>query len=103
MHDSSAQLQIKMTLNTLLRDSLRDTLRKTTLKLTRQQIAKPPLKQWHNSTQEEEPHTPTRSPKSAAWAFANGTCVETVVDQVFQVLAHAHLTHEAVLVPIHTC
>lgn len=30
-------------------------------------------------------------------------CQATVVDEMFQVLAHSHLSHQAILVAVHTC
>ena len=51
---------------------------------------------------EEQPDTPPRRPEAASRTFADWTGVEAVVDQVFEVLRHAHLPHELVLVPVHT-
>ena len=38
---------------------------------------------------------------TAAGAFPHGAGFETVVDNVLEILAHADLTHETVLVSIH--
>lgn len=73
----------------------------TSLELPRQQIAQPSLQQWGDAAHEEQPHTPTRRPETAAGALAHRPGVESVVDQVLQVLAHANLPHQLVLVAIH--
>mmetsp|Transcript_66756 Transcript_66756/g.127143 ORF Transcript_66756/g.127143 Transcript_66756/m.127143 type:complete len:244 (-) Transcript_66756:1454-2185(-) len=91
-----------MTLHALLGDGLRHTLRDTALELTCQQIAKPSLKQRHHTSQEEEPDTPAWGPEPTAWTLADRTGVEPVVDQMLQILAHAHLPHQSVLVTVHT-
>ena len=54
----------------------------------------PSLQKWHNSAHEEEPDPPARSPESTTRALSDRACVEPVVDQMLQVLGHAHLPHE---------
>ena len=69
--------------------------------LAREQVTQPALEQRHHAAQEEEPHAPARRPEAAAGALAHRARVEAVVDQVLQVLAHADLAHQPVLVPVH--
>mmetsp|Transcript_14739 Transcript_14739/g.38930 ORF Transcript_14739/g.38930 Transcript_14739/m.38930 type:complete len:664 (+) Transcript_14739:435-2426(+) len=102
VHDGCAQLEIEVALHALLRDGLRYTLGHAALELPRQQVAQPTLQQRHNTAEEEEPHTPAWCPEATAGALADGARVESVVDQVLQVLAHADLPHQTVLVPVHT-
>jgi len=52
------------------------------LKLASQQVAKPPFQQWHNTTQEEQPDTPHRSPEAHPWSLAYWPSVEAVVHQM---------------------
>mmetsp|Transcript_26458 Transcript_26458/g.83860 ORF Transcript_26458/g.83860 Transcript_26458/m.83860 type:complete len:710 (-) Transcript_26458:29-2158(-) len=101
VHDGCAQLQVEVALHPLLGDGLRDALGDTALKLAGQQIAQPTLQQRHDPTEEEEPHTPAWRPEATPRPLAHWTGVEAVVDQVLQVLAHAHLPHQPVLVPVH--
>mmetsp|Transcript_33281 Transcript_33281/g.109100 ORF Transcript_33281/g.109100 Transcript_33281/m.109100 type:complete len:1053 (+) Transcript_33281:4096-7254(+) len=102
VHDGRAQLEVEVTLYTLLRDGLRDTLGDTALELPRQQVAQPTLQKRHDATEEEEPHAPAWCPEATARPLADWARVESVVDQVLQVLAHADLPHQTVLVPVHT-
>ena len=55
-------------------------------KLASQQVAKPPLQQWYNTTQEEQPYTPHRCPEAHTRTLAHRACVEAVVHQMLQVL-----------------
>jgi hypothetical protein len=122
VHHRSTQFQVIVRLNALLRDGLRDTLAVTALKLTGEEVTEPRIKsvrrllrgdcnkqhlpsleKRHNSTHEEQPYTPTWSPESTTRSLSNRTCDEPVVDQVFEVLRHAHLSHELVFVSIHPC
>ena len=102
MHHSCAELQVKVTLHALLGDGLCHALANTSLELTGQQVAQPALQQRDDTAQEEEPDAPARGPKAAARSLPHGARVEAVVDQMLQVLAHSHLSHQAVLVPVHT-
>lgn len=61
----------------------------------------PALKQGNDSPHEEQPHSPSGRPETTAWTFANRTCVESIVDQVFEILGQAHLSHQLVLVTVH--
>lgn len=70
------------------------------LKLTRQEVPEPALEQRHDAAQEEQPHTPPRRPHTDTRALANGPSVEPVVDDVLEILAHADLSHQLVLVPV---
>mmetsp|Transcript_29770 Transcript_29770/g.62392 ORF Transcript_29770/g.62392 Transcript_29770/m.62392 type:complete len:390 (-) Transcript_29770:1623-2792(-) len=101
MHHRSAQLQIVVALDALLGHSLGNTLGVAAFELTGQEVAEPPFQKRHNTTQEEEPHSPTGRPESATRALADRPSVEAVVDQMLQVFAHANLPHQSVLVPIH--
>mmetsp|Transcript_889 Transcript_889/g.2132 ORF Transcript_889/g.2132 Transcript_889/m.2132 type:complete len:706 (-) Transcript_889:1206-3323(-) len=103
VHHGRAKLQVEVALHALFGDCLGDALRDTALELTCQQVPQPALEQWHDATQEEEPHAPARRPETTPRPLADGPGVEAVVDQVLQVLAHAHLPHEPVFVPVHTC
>src|SRR5690606_5486246 len=69
MNNSGTQFEIKMGFNSLLRDSLRNTLGVTTLELTRQKISQPSLKKWNNTTEKEEPDSPSWSPKATSGPF----------------------------------
>ena len=53
------------------------------------------------TSEEEEPDAPAGSPDAAAGSLADGAGVESVVDDVLEVLAHPHLSHQLVLVPVH--
>ena len=86
---TNAELEVEVTFNTLLRHRLCNTLAMATLELARKQVSEPALKQWHDSTKEEKPHTPARRPDANTGALSNGTGVEAVVDHVLQILAHA--------------
>mmetsp|Transcript_94895 Transcript_94895/g.290284 ORF Transcript_94895/g.290284 Transcript_94895/m.290284 type:complete len:331 (+) Transcript_94895:4370-5362(+) len=101
VHHRRAELEVEVALHPLLRDRLCHTLRDAALELARQQVPEPPLQERDDAAEEEEPHPPARRPKAAAGALADGARVEAVVDQVLQVLAHSHLSHQAVLVPVH--
>mmetsp|Transcript_62206 Transcript_62206/g.196852 ORF Transcript_62206/g.196852 Transcript_62206/m.196852 type:complete len:623 (-) Transcript_62206:2053-3921(-) len=93
VHHRRAQLEVEVRLHPLLGDGLGHALGVAPLELPRQQVPEPPLQQRHNAAEEEEPHPPHGSPEPHAWALADWARVETVVDQVLQVLAHADLAH----------
>jgi len=101
VHHRGTQLQVVVRFDTLLRDSLGDTLAVSTFELTREKIAKPSFEKRDNSTHEEQPDTPTGSPEPTTWAFTDRAGVETIIDQVLEVLRHAYLPHELVLVAVH--
>mmetsp|Transcript_13659 Transcript_13659/g.18096 ORF Transcript_13659/g.18096 Transcript_13659/m.18096 type:complete len:218 (-) Transcript_13659:2714-3367(-) len=101
VHHSGAQLEVEMTLNALLGHGLRDSLRVAAFELPRQKVAEPALEERHDPAEEKEPDTPARCPEAAARAFAHRTRIEAVVDEMLEILAHADLTHEAVLVAVH--
>lgn len=87
-----------MRLDSLLRDSQSDTLAVSPFKLTSQQVAQPSLKQRDDSSQEEDPYTPSGLPEPDTWSFPYWSSVESRVDQVLQILGHSDLLHE--LVPV---
>ncbi|CAN8015572.1 unnamed protein product, partial [Ixodes persulcatus] len=105
------QLKVEVALDALLGDRLGDALGVASLELPGQQVAQPALQQGGDAPHEEEPHPPAGGPDPAARALAHGALehtrergtppVEAVVDQVLEVLAHANLTHELVLVAVH--
>ena len=76
MHNSSSQLQVEVAFNSLLGDCLGHTLRVSPLKLPGQKVAKPTLQKWHNTTQEKEPHSPTRGPESTPRSFPHWSLQE---------------------------
>mmetsp|Transcript_45139 Transcript_45139/g.81181 ORF Transcript_45139/g.81181 Transcript_45139/m.81181 type:complete len:277 (+) Transcript_45139:4424-5254(+) len=82
VHDGCTELQVEVTLHALLRDGLGHTLTHTALELPGQEVAKPSLKQRHDSPKEEEPNAPAWCPEAATWTLAYWTRVETVVDEV---------------------
>lgn len=87
MHDGSTQLEIVVGLDTLLGHCLGNALGVTTLEMSCQQVSEPALQQWYDTAQEEQPHSPARSPESTSWSLSDWSCVETVVDNVLQILA----------------
>mmetsp|Transcript_67280 Transcript_67280/g.140138 ORF Transcript_67280/g.140138 Transcript_67280/m.140138 type:complete len:884 (+) Transcript_67280:4960-7611(+) len=101
MHHRCAQLQVIVALDALLRHRLGNPLAVPPFKLPREQVPQPPLKQRDHAAKEEQPHSPPRSPEPNARALAHRSGVEAVVNQMFQVLAHADLAHQPVLVAIH--
>lgn len=90
-----------MRLNSLLGDVLSMALGVPPLELSRQQVAKPPLEQRHDASQEEEPDPPGGGPEAHTGPLPNGPGVESVVYEMFQVLAHSDLPHESILVAVH--
>ena len=101
VHHCSSQLQVKVTLHSLLRHCLGHTLRVPTFELSGEEVSEPALQEWDHTPQEEEPHPPARGPHPNPWPLPHRTCVETVVDDVLQVFAHANLPHQLVLVAVH--
>lgn len=123
VHDGGTELEVEVRVDPLLRDRLGDSLRVTPLELTREEVAEPALEKRDDTAKEEEPDTPARRPEADTGTLSDGTGVEARVDlrckrqhtpspaverpekstyNVLQVLAHADLTHEFVLVPVHT-
>mmetsp|Transcript_3343 Transcript_3343/g.8103 ORF Transcript_3343/g.8103 Transcript_3343/m.8103 type:complete len:350 (-) Transcript_3343:723-1772(-) len=101
MHYCGTQFQIEMTFDALLGQRFRNPLRHASLELPSEQISQPTFQQRHHSAQEEQPHPPSRGPKTAPGSFSDGTCVEAIVNQMLQILAHPNLTHQPILVPVH--
>ena len=75
----------------------------SSFELSGEQVPKPPFHDRDDSSQEEEPDSPARRPNADSRAFADGTGVEAEVDEVFNVFAEPHLSHELVLVAVHAC
>lgn len=86
VHHCRTQLQIIMRFNSLLGDSPRHSLGLSTFELPRKKVPKPSLQQRNNSSKEEKPHAPHRSPESHPRTLSHGSSIEPVVDQMFQVL-----------------
>jgi len=101
MHNGCPQLKVVVALYPLLCQSNALLAVTAPLKLPRQQAAQPLLEERYHPVQEEDPHPPARGPEPNAWSFAYGSCVEPVVNEVLQVLAHPDLTHQPILVPVH--
>lgn len=66
--------------------SLGDALALPAFELAGQQVAEPPLQQWYDATQEEQPDTPHGRPEAHTRPLAYWACVEAVVHQMLQVL-----------------
>ena len=92
-----------MRFDPLLGHSLGYTFRVTPFKLTGEQIAQPALQKRGDATQEEKPHPPPGRPDTAAGTFTHRPRVEAVINQVLQIFAHADLSHQLVLVSVHSC
>ena len=73
VHDCRSEFEIEVTLDALFGHGFGDAFGVTTFKLTRQQIAQPSLQERRDTAHKEQPDSPTRSPKSAAGAFADRT------------------------------
>lgn len=102
-----------------------------TLKLSGEQIPEPPLQQWSDAPHEEQPDPPAGSPEPTTWTFAHRTLsekktlehkktqvkhkqvgrwlrkeysysVEAVVDEMLEIFAHSDLSHQLVLVAVHS-
>ena len=101
MHHRRPQLQVKVRLDPLLGHRLGDALAVATLELAREQVAKPALEQRDDAAQEEQPDAPHGRPEAHARPLTHGPGVEPVVNQVLQILAHADLAHQPVLVSVH--
>ena len=74
-----------------------------TLELTCEQISKPALQKGDDAAQEEKPNSPAWRPKANARTLTNRAGIESVVNQMLQVLAHSNLPHQTILVPVHAC
>jgi hypothetical protein len=70
--------------------------------MSSQQILEPPLQQRYNPSKEEEPDSETGKVKSIPGALAYRSSIEPVIDDVFEIFAGPNLTHEPILVTIHT-
>ena len=91
-----------MRLDTLLGDCLCNTLAVTSFELTSKQVAEPALEERNDAAHEEQPYTPSWCPETTSRTLAYRPRVEAVIDKMLQVLCHAHLPHQLVLVPVHT-
>ena len=103
MHDAGPQLQDEVTLHCLLGDSFSHSLAVSSLKLSRQKITQHFFQEWGLPSHEEVPHSPSRSQESTTWALTYRSCIEPVVNDMFQILAHPDLLHQLVLVSVHAC
>jgi len=104
IHDHSrSQLQVILRLNSLLSYSLSCALRVSPLELSSQQIPQPTFQEWNDTSEEEKPDSPAGGPETDTRAFANWTGIETIIDQVFEILSHTYLPHQTILITIHTC
>jgi hypothetical protein len=73
------------------------------LELSSQQIPQPTFQEWNDTSEEEKPDSPAGGPETDTRAFANWTGIETIIDQVFEILSHTYLPHQTILITIHTC
>ena len=103
MHDTGPQLQVEVTLHSLLGDSFSHSLAVSSLKLSRQNITRPSIQEWSLPSHEEVPHSPSRSQESTTWALTYRSCIEPVVNDMFLGLEHPDLLHQLVLVSVHAC
>ena len=101
-HDRSPQFKVEMRFHTLLGDGLGNALAMTTLELAREQVSEPSLKEGDDTTHEEQPNSPGGGPETATRTLTDRPRVETVVNQMLQILARTDLMHQFVLVTIHT-
>lgn len=69
MHHCGSKFQVKVTLNSLLGDCFGNTFGVSPFKLSGQQISKPAFQEGYNTTQEKEPHPPSRSPEATPRSF----------------------------------
>jgi hypothetical protein len=67
------------------------------------EIIKPAFKKWHDTTHEEYPDVPIRSPEADTRTLTSGIGIEAIIDEVLQVFHHLDLSHELVLVTAHAC
>jgi len=102
VHDSCSKFEIEVRFDTLFRNRLCNSLRVTTFELTSEQVTEPSLEERNDTTEEEEPNSPSRRPETDTRTFTDGTSVEASVDDVLQILAHSDLPHQLVLVSVHT-
>lgn len=101
MQHGGMQLQVELGLDSLLGHSLGNSLGLSSLELPSKQVAKPSLKKRDDTTQEEDPNTPHGCPETTSRTLSDRSSVETVVDEMLEILAHTNLPHQTVLVPIH--
>lgn len=94
MHDSGSKFQIIVRLDTLFGDGFCNAFAVPALELTSEQVSEPSLKEWYDTPHEEKPHTPSRGPNATTRTFADRASVESIIDQVFQVFRHSHLSHQ---------
>ena len=102
VHYRSAKLEIEVRLDSLFRDRLCYTFRVATFELSSEQVSKPALEKRRHASHEENPRSPSRSPNTAARAFADRASVESIVNNVLEILAHSNLLHQLVLVSVHS-
>ena len=78
---SRTELQIEVTLHTLLGDGLGHALGVAPFKLPGQQVAQPALQQGRDAAHEEHPHTPPGGPDPTPWPFAHRSLSATACSQ----------------------
>lgn len=115
VHYSSTQFKVKMGFYTLLCHRFGHALTVTAFELPGEEVPQPKniasqippdsrgteipsFEEWDNSSHEEQPHAPPRGPETATRAFAYGSSIEPIVNEMFQIFCHSHLTHQLVLV-----
>jgi hypothetical protein len=86
MHDNSLKLEVIMGLDRLFGDSLYNALRIMSLELACEEITKSVFKKWHDTTYEEQPDAPIRSPEADTRTLTNGTDNMARQSAVFHVL-----------------
>jgi hypothetical protein len=113
---SSTQFKVKMGFHGLLCYRFGHALTIETFELSSEEVPKPKyiasqmppdstrateipsFEEWNNSSREEQPHAPPRGPETATRSLAYGASIEPIVNEMFQVFCHSHLTHQLVLV-----
>lgn len=102
VHDGGTKFQVEMRLHPLLGNSLGYTLTVPTLELPSQQVTQPSFKQRDNTPHEEQPDSPSRRPETDTRTLTNRASVESRIDDMLEILAHADLLHKLVFVSVHT-
>jgi hypothetical protein len=101
-HDGCAEFEVEVGLCALFCDGFYEAFGVAALELAGEQVAQPALQEGDDAAEEEQPDAVHGCPDSDARAFAHWSSVETVVDDVFVVLAHSDLAHQTVFVSVHT-
>ena len=80
VHDRRSELEIKVTLDSLLGHRLGDALRRTTFELSSKQVTEPAFKQRHDTAHKEQPNSPTWCPEATTRSFTNWSSIESIID-----------------------